>query len=472
VPNVPPELEQPWDVVVVGHGAAGLSAAAAFLESTKTGSMRVAVLDRESADRRGGSTAWTTAGFRLDEDAQLATDWGEIVRQTAGHEIDEAYVVAFYENATDTLNWIRGHGVSISRHPARFPGLSMKYGYNIEGGGRAFVETFTPLVRSLGGECVYEAEAVGLVRDEQGPVTGVRVRVAGDEIVMPAKAVILASGGFEGNRELLERHIPGGSALDTVAPGSRVNMGGGIAIATAVGAATSGQFDGAHLEPVDPRSPNPESLVNTWMWGILVDRHGNRFIDEASANFDLLFDYVGNAVHRKAGGRAYAITDASVRAAVPDLHQYNWTPEAPITAATLEELAAALGVDAAGLRATVDEYNAAATAVPFDPMRHDGKRAEGIEPPKSNWAQPLTEGPFEAWPVEPRICFTYHGLRVDGETRVLDGDGQPIPGLQAAGEITGIFHGTYPAGTSVLRSLTFGRLAGRAAASSLAALAG
>jgi tricarballylate dehydrogenase len=129
-------------------------------------------------------------------------------------------------------------------------------------------------------------------------------------------------------------------------------------------------------------------------------------------------------------------------------------------------------VDAAGLRATVDEYNAAATAVPFDPMRHDGKRAEGIEPPKSNWAQPLTEGPFEAWPVEPRICFTYHGLRVDGETRVLDGDGQPIPGLQAAGEITGIFHGTYPAGTSVLRSLTFGRLAGRVAASALAALAG
>jgi len=133
----------------------------------------------------------------------------------------------------------------------------MKYGYTIEDGSRAFVETFTPLVRALGGECVYEAEAVGLVRGEQGPVTGVRVRVAGDEIVMPAKAVILASGGFEGNRELLERHIPGGSALDTVAPGSRVNMGGGIAIATAVGAATSGQFDGAHIEPVDPRSPKP-----------------------------------------------------------------------------------------------------------------------------------------------------------------------------------------------------------------------
>jgi tricarballylate dehydrogenase len=74
--------------------------------------------------------------------------------------------------------------------------------------------------------------------------------------------------------------------------------------------------------------------------------------------------------------------------------------------------------------------------------------------------------------VEPRICFTYHGLKADGETRVLDGDGQPIPGLHAAGEITGIFHGIYPSGTSVLRSLTFGRLAGRAAASSLAVLAG
>src|SRR5215472_16882360 len=145
------------------------------------------------------------------------------------------------------------------------------------------------------------------------------------------------------------------------------------------------------------------------MWGILVDRDGRRFIDEASTTFDILFDYIANAVHRRAGGLAYAINDASVRKGIPNLHEYNWTPEPPITAETLEELAAKAGIDPAGLRATVEAYNAAADNVPFDAMRHDGKRATGIEPPKSNWAQPLTDGPFEAWPVSPRICFTYYG---------------------------------------------------------------
>jgi tricarballylate dehydrogenase len=464
-----PSLEQPWDLVVVGHGAAGLSAAAAFLEAYGDETPRVAILDRQPAAERGGSTAWTTASFRLDDNAQLAEDWGQIVRQTAGHEIDEAYIEAFYEHATDTLNWIRGHGVRISKSLAPFPGLRMKYGYSIEGGGRAFVGTFTELVQAKGARCVYGADAIGLVREPGQPVTGVRVRVDGAELVMPTAAVVLACGGFEGNRELLGQHIPGGSRLDTVAPGSRVNKGAGISIATAIGAATSGQFDGAHLEPVDPRSPNPESLVNSWMWGILVDRDGRRFIDEASTTFDILFDYIANAVHRRAGGLAYAINDASVRKGIPNLHEYNWTPEPPITADTLEELAAKTGIDPAGLRTTVDAYNAATDDVPFDAMRHDGKRATGIEPPKSNWAQPLTEGPFEAWPVSPRICFTYYGLKVDGRARVLDTNGRPIGGLYAAGEITGIFHHTYPSGTSVLRSLTFGRIAGRGAASTLTA---
>jgi tricarballylate dehydrogenase len=460
-----PSLEPPWDLVVVGHGAAGLSAAVAFLESSDSDSVRVAVLDCDSVERRGGSTAWTTAFFRLDEDAQLTQDWGQIVRETAGHEIHPSYVEAFYDNATDTLNWVRSHGVPIARHPAVFPSERARFSHSIQGGGRAFVETFTDLAESMGAVSIYEAEAVGLVRNPGEPVTGVRVRIAGCEHLMQARAVVLACGGFEGNSELLEKHIPGGAALDTVAPGSRANKGRGIAMATAIGASTSGQYDGAHMEPVDPRSPNAEALVNTWMWGILVDRDGRRFIDEASTSFGLLFDYVANAVHRQAGGLAYAITDASVRSALPTLDRYNWTTQRPISADTVEDLATQLGIDPHALRTTIEQYNAAASNVPFDPMRHDGKAADGIDPPKSNWAQPLTTGPFEAWPVVPRICFTYYGLKVDHEAHALDDEGHPIPGLYAAGEITGIFHRTYPSGTSVLRSLTFGRIAGRTIAS-------
>jgi tricarballylate dehydrogenase len=464
------DLERPWDVVVVGHGAAGLSAALSYLEEAPEGRTRVAVLDRAPRAERGGSSAWTTAMLRLDENAQLLEDWGELVRETNGEDADESYIEAFYENATDTLNWIRGHGVRVQKRRSGAPSPRFKYAYGVEGGGRSIVDTFSELVAARGGTSVYETEAIGLVRDGAGPVTGVRVRTAdGTELTMPAGAVVMASGGFEGNSAMLAQHIPGGERLEPVAPGSLANRGEGIEMAVAVGAARSGEYAGAHIEAVDPRSETPEALIATWMYGILVDRAGNRFVDEASDTMDLLFDYVGNAVHRRAGGVAFAVSDAAVRRESPLFPHLNLTTHPPVVADTLEGLAEELGVDPAGLRATVDAYNAAGCAVPYDASVMDGKSTTGIEPPKSHWAHPLTEAPFEAWPVSPRICFTYGGIRVDGESRVLDEAGQVIPGLYAAGEMTGVFRHTYPSGTSVHRSLTFGRIAGRGIAARVGA---
>ena len=99
------------DVVIVGHGAAGLSAAVSFLESYEGDNPRVAVLDRAPFEQRGGSTAWTSSSFRLDDEGHLHASWGEIVKRTAGDELNASYVETFYENAVDTLNWLRLHGV-------------------------------------------------------------------------------------------------------------------------------------------------------------------------------------------------------------------------------------------------------------------------------------------------------------------------------------------------------------------------
>ncbi|WP_169811463.1 FAD-dependent oxidoreductase [Nocardia harenae] len=462
-----------WDVVIVGHGAAGLSAAVSFLETYRGTAPRVAVLDRADYEHRGGSSAWTTAGFRLDADTQLDSDWGEIVRETSGGDaVTEAYIEAFYENAVDTLTWIRQRGVPLAKAPVGLPGTRVKYGYSIEGGGRRFVDVFTELARERGATFFYEVEAVGLERTPGGPITGVRVRdAAGAEHLLSTGAVVLASGGFEGNQELLGKHIPGGQKLEPVSPGTRINNGGGIEIAAAIGAARSGQYSGAHLEPVDPRSGNIEALVNTWMVGIVVDADGNRIVDEMSTTYDMQFDYIANAVHRKANGVAYAITDAAAREALPHLSQINFTTEPGIQADTLAELAELLGIDAEGLARTVAAFNAATDTTPIDLSRLDGKSTVGLEPPKSNWAYPLAQGPFEAWPIVPQICFTFGGIRADGAARVLDEAGERIEGLYAAGEIVGTFHGTYPAGTSVLRSLTFGRIAGQQVAATASAAA-
>jgi tricarballylate dehydrogenase len=135
----------------------------------------------------------------------------------------------------------------------------------------------------------------------------------------------------------------------------------------------------------------------------------------------------------------------------------------PVEAPTLAELAARLGVDADNLAATVAGYNAACTGDPrrFDATRCDGLAAAGtLSPAKSNWARAISEPPFLAWPLVGAVAYTFGGLSTDDRARVLR-SGTPIPGLYAAGEITGHFHATAPNAVSVLRAFVFGRIAGR-----------
>ncbi|WP_116109184.1 FAD-binding protein [Amycolatopsis thermalba] len=127
-------------------------------------------------------------------------------------------------------------------------------------------------------------------------------------------------------------------------------------------------------------------------------------------------------------------------------------------------MAAALELPADRLAETVAAYNASVVDGPFDWRRPDGKHTAGLTPPKSNWALTIDEAPLLAYPVACAIVFTFGGLATDADARVVGERGTPIPGLYAAGECTGIYHDKYPGGTSVLRGMVFGRVAGRAAA--------
>jgi tricarballylate dehydrogenase len=118
----------------------------------------------------------------------------------------------------------------------------------------------------------------------------------------------------------------------------------------------------------------------------------------------------------------------------------------------------------AALAATVDRYNAAIRPGATDRTIRDGKATSGIEPAKSNWATPIQSAPFIGYPLTCAITFTFGGVRSDARARVIRQDGTPIEGLYAAGEVTGLYYKEYPAGTSVLRALTFGRIAAREAA--------
>jgi len=131
-----------------------------------------------------------------------------------------------------------------------------------------------------------------------------------------------------------------------------------------------------------------------------------------------------------------------------------------------------LGLDPEALETTVAEFNEACAGnadIPFDPFAYDGKATVGLEPPKSNWASPISHPPYYGYPVAAAICFTYGGLKTDTSARVLSKGGVPIPNLYAAGELVGLFYHEYPAATSVLKAVTFGRLAGAHAAAEHAA---
>jgi len=170
---------------------------------------------------------------------------------------------------------------------------------------------------------------------------------------------------------------------------------------------------------------------------------------------------VTRVIGEQPNGQAWLVLDRAMDE-VPNWRRAVRSDQPPVEAATLPELARAIGVDEAALLATVHSYNAACPATgTWDPTRPDGLRTgPSLVPRKSNWARPLKAGPFRAFPIICGNCFTFGGLKVDVSARVLNTDGDPIPGLYAAGETVGLYWGTYTGATSVLRGAVFGRIAG------------
>jgi tricarballylate dehydrogenase len=238
-------------------------------------------------------------------------------------------------------------------------------------------------------------------------------------------------------------------------------------MAIEVGAKTSGDWNGMHAEPIDPRSRNSAPVVLVYPYGIVVDRRGRRFFDEGRGLAHETWEALARTIHFALPDRiAFAILDSAlfdiagheraIRSEVP-----------PFRAQSIAELARLIDVDPTGLAATVAGYNAAAVVEPagFDATRADGLKAgAGLHPPKSNWARALCRPPYLAYPIIGAIAYTFGGIATNASAEVLGAKGT-ISGLYAAGEITGHFYGTAPNAVSILRALVFGRIAVQSAVS-------
>ncbi len=470
---------QSYDVVVAGCGVAGLSAAVAAAE----GGVRVAILERAPREERGGQSRYTEAYLRMKSHREVTDDFEthlaengsgaidpELVQEAMRERADRSpmaralsladpdLIGTFAENAGPTIAWLEGLGVKFDFLPTQFLTKSQPRLLPV-GGGLALVEALAARAEALGVAFHYETTAVSLVQDDEGTVIGLNTRSQGRAARFLGK-VVLACGGFEGNAEMQTRYIgPRSVHLRPICKGGYFNRGEGIEMALKIGAAPSGDFGSYHAEPVDPRSGVSEPSVFIFPYGILVNKDGERFVDEAPGTVDAHYERVTRRIYEQRDGIAYVVLDAQ-HLRIPNYRLAIRTDQPPVMAESITALSTKLSLPTASLEATVAEYNAACISGNWKPLELDGVHTEGLSPPKSNWALPLNQAPFHAYPIMSANVFTFGGVKVDGQARVLDQDGNAIPGLYAAGEVIGLFWGTYTGATSVLKGLVFGRLAG------------
>jgi tricarballylate dehydrogenase len=473
--------KQAYDVVVAGCGVAGLSAAV----SARQGGAKVAVLERATRDERGGQSRYTEAYLRMKSHSEVTDDFEEMLAENGSGEIDPelveeavtarsnlarslsiadpTWIETFANAAGSTVAWVKGFGVRFDFLPTQFLTKSQPRLLPV-GGGQALVEALAAAAEKLGVEFHYETTAQSLLRDAEGRVTGLRAKRRDGEAIELSGRVVLASGGFEGNAEMMTRYVgPRSVYLRPICKGGYYNRGEGIEMALAAGALGCGDFGSYHAEPVDPRSGVAEPSVFIFPYGILVNKDGQRFTDEAPGTVDAWYERITRRIYEQRDGIAWVVLDAK-HMRVPNYRLAIRTDKPPVAADTLEALARAIGVPEAGLRATVEAFNKACVPGDYRPLQLDHVATRGLAPAKSHWALPLDEAPYHAYPIISANVFTFGGLKVDSKARVLDRDGEPIPGLYAAGEIIGSYYGNYTGATSVLKGMVFGRIAGADAA--------
>jgi tricarballylate dehydrogenase len=471
------------DLVVIGCGISGLSCAV----SASQARAKVTMLERSTEAEFGGNTRWTESYFRMKSAQEVSDDFEESLVANAGHNIDPNVIEAVSGPYEDWPGYVKAHGmpdpelVSMLSSMAP-PTVDWLQSFDVKfealttyfmtakaprimpvGGGLALIEALRAAALKLGVRIRYETTATGLSRVDGGYEL-LANGPQGAVLALRARTVMIASGGFEGSQEMMTQYVgPTARYLRPVARGGYYNKGEGIRLALALGAAPAGDFSSFHAEPLDPRSKRHEALVMNFPYGILVNRHGQRFTDEAPGPVDIHYDHISRRIKDQPDGIAYVVFDTRMDD-VPNWKKSIRSDQPPLKADTVEGIARACAISPEGLAATMRTYNAACGKGKFIALEVDGLSTSGAEPVKSNWARPIDQPPYYAYPIIAGVCFTYGGVKTNRHAQVVDNDGRPIPGLYAAGEAAGLYYQVYTGATSVMRGAVFGKIAGAHAA--------
>jgi tricarballylate dehydrogenase len=459
-----PDFSRIWDVLVIGGGNAALCAAVTARQAG------CSVLLIESAPKafRGGNSRHTrnmrtmhTEPTSVLTEAYLEDEyWDDLLRVTGG-QTDEHLARMTIRLTTDALRFMEASGVRFQPSLSGTLSLSRTNAFFL-GGGKALVNAYFALAEKLGIDILYDTEAVDLKMDN-GFVREVAITHRGFPETVRAKTVVASSGGFQADLEWLEQGW-GPAARNFLIRGTPYAKGVVLRNLLDQGVASVGDPTQCHAVAIDGRAPKFDGGIATRLdcvpFSIVVNKNGKRFYDEGEDVWPKRYAIWGRLVAQQPDQVAYAIIDAkSEKLFMPSVFP-------AIKADTLGELAVKLGLDPAAVEKTVAEFNAACVPGEFNSTRLDGCRTEGLTPPKTHWARPITEPPFIGYPLRPGITFTYLGVKVDENARVQMDNGKPSANLFASGEIMAgsILGKGYLAGFGMAIGSVFGRIAGREAA--------
>ena len=364
---------------------------------------------------------------------------------------DPALVETLCSNSADAIDWLDEHGITL-HNVSSFGGASVKRIHrpvNAEGKTVSVGSYMIPLLEEncekAGVKMMLDTTATEILTDANGAAVGVKATGAsGETVTVNAKAVVLASGGFGANLDMVVKYKPELKGfMTTNAPGIQ---GQGIEMAQAIGAATV-DMDQIQIHPTV--EANTAALITEGLRGdgaVLINAEGKRFIDEVGTR-----DVVSAAEIAQTGSYSWLVVDQAMVDASSVIQGYikkGYT----VTGETYEELGKAMGVDAAAFAETMDKWNGYVEA------KNDPDFG------RTSFANPLNTAPYYAVKVTAGVHHTMGGLKINANTEVLNEKGEVIPGLFAAGEVTGGVHGANRLGGNAVADFTvFGRIAGAAA---------
>ena len=438
------------DVVVIGAGAAGMTAAITAHDA----GAKVIVLEKQPIT--GGNSMLAAGGMNAAEtkyqkELGIQDSVDLMIQDTmkGGNNLNDPELVKILaKNSAGSIDWLTSIGADMSE-VGMMAGASTKRRHGPKGGkavGAHLIDTLRSNAAERKIDARVNSKVVKILEDSSGKVTGVQVEGKHRGLyTINAKAVVLTSGGFSANPERVAKYRPEFKGMTTS------NQPGATGDGLDLGAAAGGELKDMKEIQIHPTvSAGSKILITEAVRGngaIVVNQEGKRFMNELTTR-----DKASNAILEQTGKMAYMVFDEGVRQSLKQIDGY-FHLEMVKEGETPEALAEAIKVPPQAFKATIETYNQAVD------------KKDDAEFKRADIPRPLRTPKYYAIAIKPGIHYTMGGLKINTDTQVIAKDGKPIPGFYAAGEVTGGVHGNNRlGGNSISETITFGRIAGANAA--------